>query len=200
MIIILLGVRKKSKSNRCWYKSEPKELNSWVQGVSRYSDESTQFRRVVRYLKKWKLKHFSSYGNEAPPSIGLTIQARNAYHERNCFVNDNDLDALINVVIDIKNLFTSNFDVETFTFKKSVEVKLPVEPYKDVYYKMTLNQLDNYAGKVDDLLEALVAAKDEESTHEACKILRQVFGDDFPLTEDTKKSRVKPAITTGNNA
>jgi len=192
--------KKNSKTNKCWYKSEPKELTSWVKDVSDVDAESSQFRRVVRYLKKWKLKHFSSSGNEAPPSIGLTIQARNAYHEQASYVNDNDLGALINVVKDIKSSFTSKFEFETLSFKKTVEVDLPVEPYKNVYYKMTLNQLDNYSNKVDDLLEALESARDEESIYEACKVLRQVFGDDFPLTEDTKRSAVKPAIVTGNNA
>jgi hypothetical protein len=192
--------KKNSKTNRCWYKAQPKKLTSWVKNVSNQDNESAQFRRSVRYLKKWKLKHFSSTGNETPPSIGLTIQTRNAFHDYSCYVEDNDLNALINVVKQIKNSFTTKFDLESMSSKKSVSIELPVSPYKDVYYKMTLKQLDNFSDKIDHLLEALENAIDENSAYEASKILQQVFGDDFPLAEDTKRSYVKPATVTGNNA
>jgi len=69
-----------STTNRCWYKSEPKKLTQWVSDVSTETKESEQFRQCVRYLKKWKERKFSCDGNSAPPSIGLTIQARNAFY------------------------------------------------------------------------------------------------------------------------
>lgn len=192
--------KKNSKVNRCWYKSEPTKLIDWVSNVSSVDKEAQQFRRVVRYLKKWKEKHFNSNGNSAPPSIGLTIQARNAFFSTSGFRDGKDLEALINIVQYIKNSFSSELDLSSLSFKKTVSVSLPVEPYKNVYYKMTLNQLDNFYSKVDELLEALEEARDEESDFEASKILRGVFGDDFPLAEDAKKSDTKPATTTGNNA
>ncbi|NRA54103.1 MAG: nucleotidyltransferase [Gammaproteobacteria bacterium] len=189
-----------SKKNKCWYKSEPKKLTKWVKDVSAVSKESEQFRRAVRYLKKWKEKHFDNNGNVAPPSIGLTIQSRNAFHDTSGYREDKELDALINIVIQMKNSFTSTFQLDTMSFKNTVTVNLPVEPYKDVYYKMTLNQLDNYYQKLENLLEALESAQTEESDYQASLILRKIFGDDFPLAEDAKKTETKPVTTTGNNA
>ena len=65
---------------------------------------------------------------------------------------------------------------------------------------MTLSQLDNFYHKTVDLVEALKAAKGEEAAHQASKILRKVFGDDFPLVEDSKKSAAAPYVVTGYNA
>lgn len=159
-----------------WYEADPEGLKTWVNDVSTNSDARAQFRRCARYLKRWKDKHFSNNGNIAPPSIGLTIQARNAF----TYKVDSDIDCLIAIANSIKNSFSDKRDIETISSKKTVAVNLPVKPYKNVYYKMKPAQLDNYYNKVDALLEALESARDNDSAHEASKVLQRVFGD-FPL-------------------
>lgn len=64
---------KKHAEDQCWYRSEPKKLKDWITEWSSDKDELLQYRRCVRYIKKWKEKAFNANGNEAPPSIGLTI-------------------------------------------------------------------------------------------------------------------------------
>jgi len=189
---------KENSTEKIWYKSEPEELTEWVAEVSSNPDIAAQFRRCVRYLKKWKEKHFNSDGNGAPPSIGLTVQARNAFG--GVFYEKGDLDTLIGVVTYIKNEFRYCTDPITFESKRCIEVNLPLEPYKNVYYKMSLKQQDGFYEKVDALLEALQTAKNEESDHKASKILQGVFGDEFPLVEDIKRSESAPYVTTGNSA
>jgi len=100
----------------------------------------------------------------------------------------------------MKGEFSDTYDSDTSEFKKFISIELPVEPYKDVYYKMSLIQRDNFFQKTESLLEALKAAKDEESDYQASKVLRKVFGDKFPLTEDAKRSNKKPFVPTGQNA
>ena len=183
---------KENSKEKIWYKSEPKKLTKWVADVSTDENKSKQFRRCVRFLKKWKEKHFSSSGNNAPVSIGLTIQARNHFvYDENSY-----LDALIHIVGQMKNDFVLS------NGKWTIDVRLAVKPYKNVYYKMSEIQQDNFYKKVDALLEALNDARDEESINEACKTLRKVFGDEFPLSDDyqIEQSRKKPFVTTGNNA
>jgi hypothetical protein len=186
---------KESSSEKIWYKSEPEKLTKWVAKVSSDADESAQFRRCVRYLKKWKEKHFTSNGNGAPPSIGLTIQARNAYRK-----NSSDIDTLMTMVNYIKDSFTNVYDEDTYKYIKSIVVCLPVEPFKNVYYKMSLIQQNNFYEKIDALQEVLVSAAQEESEHKASKLLRKAFGDEFPFVEDIKESKKKPYVTTGNSA
>ncbi|MBO2683072.1 nucleotidyltransferase domain-containing protein [Shewanella algae] len=178
-----------------WYEADPDGLKTWVNAVSTDSDARAQFRRCVRYLKRWKDKHFSNNGNVAPPSIGLTIQARNAF----TYKAGSDLDCLITIVNSIKSSFSNTVDLETMAIKKTVAVNLPVKPYKNVYYKMTLAQLDNYYYKVDALLEALECARDNDSAYEASKLLRKIFGD-FPLIEDSRAITQPPYVMTGHNA
>lgn len=189
---------KESSSDHTWYKSEPKELKKWVADTSTITKESEQFRRCVKALKIWKEKVFTSNGNAAPPSIGITIQARNAF----AYNEDNDLKSLIAIVRAMKNSFQpkSEFIDEEFVTYQNIEVQLPVAPYKDVYYKMTSNQKNNFYERLDALLEGLEAARDEDSDHEASKVLRKIFGIDFPLAEDSKATATAPYIPTGQNA
>jgi hypothetical protein len=189
---------KESSSDHTWYKSEPKELKKWVGEVSADAKKSEQFRRCVKALKKWKEKVFTSNGNAAPPSIGITIQARNAFQ----YNEDNDLEALIAIVRTMKNSFVSKiefFDGELRTLQ-DIEVNLPVQPYKDVYYKMSPKQKNNFHKRLCSLLEALETARDEDSDHEASKTLCKIFGADFPLIADSKATTTAPYIPTGQNA
>lgn len=185
-----------STENRKWWIADPKGLKQWISDVATEAEHKKQFRRIARFLKKWKAKAFSNNGNNAPPSIGLTIQARTAFR----YQIDCDLDALITVVNDIKNSFNQTWDQESSALKWSIDVSLPVEPCKNVYYKMTLKQQDVFYTKVVDLLEALEAAKDEPSEHECSKILRKIFGTDFPLVEDSKQTNTAPYVPTGTSA
>lgn len=187
---------KEHSNEKLWFKAEPKELTNWVADVSGECEESKQFRCCVRDLKKWKEIQFSSDGNSMPPSIGITIQARNSF----IYKKDHDLAALIHIVESMISEFEDEFCWDSLENKKSIVTYLPVEPYKNVYYKMTLKHTDKYHGKLKTLLEALEGAREESSDHEASKILRKVFGNDFPLVENVKKSKTDPAVNTGFNA
>jgi hypothetical protein len=185
-----------STENRKWWIADPKGLKQWVSDVATETEHKKQFRRIARCLKKWKAKTFSDNGNNAPPSIGLTIQAREAFrYQAEC-----DLDALITVVQGIKNSFNQTWDQDNSAWKWCIDISLPVQPYKNVYYKMTVNQQDAFYTKVVNLLEALEAARDETSEHESSKILRKVFGSDFPLVEDSKQANTVPYVPTGTSA
>ncbi len=186
---------KEFAKEKIWYKSEPKELTKWVSDVSDDTTKCEQFRRCVRYLKKWKERKFDSSSNAAPPSIGITIQARHAF----TYKESNDLGALISIVNTMISEFRDRYD-ENWNVLKVVEVKLPVAPEKDVYYKMTNFQLNSFHEKLETLLEALQAVQACESDKEASKILRKVFGNEFPEVEDVKTSNIKPVIPTGFNA
>jgi hypothetical protein len=185
-----------SNENRKWWIADPKGLKTWVSDVATEAEHKKQFRRIARFLKKWKAKAFSDTGNNAPPSIGLTIQARKAFR----YQADSDLDALITIVQNIKNSFNQTWDRDSSAWKWCIDISLPVQPYKNVYYKMTLNQQDAFYTKAVNLLEALEAARDETSECESSKILRKIFGDDFPLVEDSRQTNTAPYVPTGTSA
>ncbi len=185
-----------SNGDRQWEPSDPKGLTQWVKGIGTDEESKKQYRRCIRALKKWKEKAFALDGNAAPPSIGLTIQAGQYF----TYSEDNDLAALINIVRNLKSSFIQIYDAETDCVLWSASCYLPVTPHKNVYYKMTKKQIDTFYHRLLSLLEALEAAQSEGSAYEASKILRKVFGPDFPQLEDSKATKTVPFVPTGNNA
>lgn len=185
-----------SNGDRKWEPSDPKGLTDWVKNIGSGEEQRKQYRRCIRALKKWKEKAFSINGSEAPPSIGLTIQAGRNFS----YQSDNDLSALVQIVRNTKNSFSQSYDSDCDEWLWTVKSDLPVNPYKNVYYKMTNKQLDKFYHKLSSLLEALEAAQNEQSEAKASKILHKVFGDDFPILEDSKATKTAPFVPTGNNA
>lgn len=187
---------KKNSEEKIWFEADPKGLTKWVGDVSTNATECEQFRRCVRYLKKWKELKFSSDGNNAPPSVGLTIMARKAF----LYKADDDLGAVLHIAQQIKTSFVQVWDNDAAAMLWATSVTLPVQPYKDVFYKMKPKQLDNFYNKITDLVEALEASKANDSEHDASKVLCKAFGDDFPLAEDSQATNEAPYVTTGLNA
>jgi predicted nucleotidyltransferase len=61
--------------NKIWEPAAPKELLSLIREYSSDPADRRQFRRVIRYLKRWKDLTFPSDGNGAPIGIGITVAA-----------------------------------------------------------------------------------------------------------------------------
>ena len=72
---IAKGKENSQAEYRCWEPSDPQGLLDHVQSLFDDSEDRTQFRRLVRYMKKWKNQHFSNDGNGAPTGIALTALA-----------------------------------------------------------------------------------------------------------------------------
>ena len=187
---------KLNSSEHMWYESDPDGLTEWVRDVSTSSDERKQFRRCVKALKKWKEKKFSNDGNVAPPSIGLTIQAREAF----VYKVNSDLEALIEIVESMYGSFVNIYDPDGEEFYYSINTDLPVAPNKNVYYKMTPKNQNGFYEKLGVLLETLQESFDEDNAHKSSKLLRKVFGDDFPLVENVIETKSAPFVTTGQSA
>lgn len=165
---------------REWEISEPKELKKKING--KYSDveEKKQFKRVIRYLKRWKDYKFSNTVNGKPTGIAITALAYNGFEPftKDSFNDEkqiNDLEAtrkLVNYILDEFSLWTGK-----------IKVKLPVEPYNNLFEKMTSTQMGIFKNKLTDLSNGLLKAKNETDPHEATKILNKLFGDDFEIIE-----------------
>lgn len=164
---------KESSSEYSWEKCDPRGLNklfdSWFAGT-----KGDQFRRIIRYLKRWKNTIYGeSTANDAlPPGIALTLTAHKGFYEN----PDNDLGAFFQVVNTMLDCFTLNSEG-----KYSIRENLPVVPYTDVFFKMSETNQDNYYNKLKKLKEALDFALSVTEEYEAAKKLQKFFGDDFPL-------------------
>ena len=61
-----------------WEKADPLGLIDEIE--NRYSGEDkNQYKRIIRYLKRWKNLNFTSDGNNEVPGIGITLLAYNLF-------------------------------------------------------------------------------------------------------------------------
>jgi hypothetical protein len=167
--------------------------------------DRSQFRRAVRYFKRWKDYNFSTSGNAAPTGITLTVAC---YDEMrlvfaDAFTKDApiDLDAMRNAVKRILSRFENVWDQTLGRVVRRLRIQMPVEPWKDLLIRLTGRQMEDFEEKLGKLRDALDKAATETDPVEACKELRKVFGPDFPVPErkDTAKKHA-PAVASSSHS
>ena len=192
------GKKYSQEENKIWQLNEPQKLIQLINEHFEDVKEREQYRRVIRYLKRWKDEHFSSDGNNAPVGIGLTVAAYLYFEpevEYDSFENKytiDDLGATYNFV----DALISKFGF----FPNRLTVELPVEPKTNIFEKMLDNQMENFQNKLETLRDNLAKAIKEVDPYEACKLLHdKSFGEDFPVPpkEETGK-KYSPAILIPN--
>ncbi|GAX38906.1 cyclic GMP-AMP synthase DncV-like nucleotidyltransferase [Nodularia sp. NIES-3585] len=191
---------------RFWQESDPQALIQLIKNLFLDREDDKQFRRIIRYLKRWKDVKFSSDGNAAPIGIGITVAAYhwfNPVYTHDSFTNIknyDDLEALrcfVNVVLTkFQNVYSNRNIVQRLI------VELPISPHNDLFEKMTDNQMADFQEKLKFLLEVIKEAQQKADPVEACKILHKQFGDDFPIPnrEDTAQKRPPAIISSSASA
>lgn len=181
------------EENRFWEESDPQELIRLIRDKFDGTD-AKQFRRAIRYLKKWKTQKFDAKGHTAPTGISLTVLAYNHFlpnYTEDVFNNNarsyNDFAALRTLVKSIRDDFIAELD-DDFNICHSICTNVLTPPYNDLFEKMTLKQKTVFYEKVvemDDILDQ-VASKiaDKKPLSEQCKLLQDLFGSDFPVLSD----------------
>jgi hypothetical protein len=198
------------EEDKRWDESNPKDLIKEIRDHLSNKDDRRQFRRIVRYLKRWKDIKFSSV-NGKPTGIALTscvFYWLDIQKENDAFTGTTsykDLDALINIV----SRMISNFQIEyvkiddEYKFMPRLRVYLPVEPRPELFVKMTYKQMETFKEKLEELLKALEEAKEKTDPTDAAEILKKQFGDDFPVPEKSttgKKSMASAVISSSESA
>jgi len=166
-----------SKDIKLWEQAAPFRLKEIFREKYQKNEELEQFRRIIRYLKRWKDISFSATGNNRPTGIGLTACVYNwtTYQQINLDTGkseDYDLGGLIQVVDKIIGSFNS--------WTNRLVVNLPVVPNNDLFEKMTDSQMQNFKNKLLNLQNSLKQASQAKYINEFCNPLRNVFGEDFP--------------------
>lgn len=187
-----------------WSPGNPKALVDWINHPDLDSDERRQYKRLVRYLKRWRDLRYSST-EVKPYSVGLTIIIRTCFVDS--FSDDgeaNDLDALIQT---IDKIVESNFFESLGDDKYDLVVKLPESPYVDVFKDHGSGLGTMLYNRLNQLKKRLLAAQEKAKVTTACKVLREdnVFGSDFPLPDgdggsngSSKRSATKTAGAVGS--
>ena len=61
---------------------------------------------------------------------------------------------------------------------------MPVEPSNNLFDKMTDKQMNRFYQKIETLVNKLDDVKKKDKRSDACAILINLFGDEFPSTVD----------------
>lgn len=196
-IYIAKGKPTLSADQNKWEVSEPKRLKEIINNKYDETDEKSQFKRTIRYMKRWKDYQFDSV-NGTPTGIAITALANRGFkpYVKDPFSGNADIDDFKATQELIKYILGQ------FSWTGRICVTLPVPPNNDLCEKMTDQQCENFRKKLETLRDAFADAENETDPHEACKILKKQFGDDFPVPakEETGQNRKKAVAGTSESA
>lgn len=185
---------------RFWQESDPTALTDKL--FERFEDDASgrnQYRRIIRFLKRWKDVNFKSGGHGAPRGVGLTINVHDyfepCYQDTTSYKLD-DLTALRDTAEAMLGGFESKWVWAELKYVNRLKATLLVSPSNDVHEKMTSKQMEVFETKLKEFRDALNDALDEVDTRKACEILRGVFGDDFDVPEEKETAKPTPVPVT----
>lgn len=184
------GKENSADENRVWERSEPIELTNYIRN-RHAAEDAKQFRRVVRYLKRWRDNNLN-HGNF--PSIALTVAAADWLSPNFDPVSakPRDLLATRDLVQSLLDRWAGN----------RLRVYLPVAPHADLLEKLTDTQMNDLKDRLSTLKSVLRDAYDEPDLREACLLLHKQFGADFPVPDktDTTQKTKSAVISPGSSA
>lgn len=187
---LAIGKRGSGEAQRYWDQADPKGLTSWVTDRSSYGGSADtkagQFYRITRYLKRWRDEKFSPDVCKKIYSIGITVMAKE------CFAPVMDDEGKLNDLVAIKNTVSAMLAHGYFIPKGNnmykVTATLPVAPYREIFHNNCLNTGTQFRNKLKLMERKLTDAIAEEDGKKQCKILKDIFGSDFPDCENSNKS------------
>ncbi len=196
---LAVGKENSDEANREWSDTDPHGLTDWINNKDVYDEDDAeeilaQFRRLVRYLKRWRHVQFSKSVATKVYSIGLTVMVKESLDPS--FSPEGarqDMQALRKTVRGILN--ATYFDEER-EGRHRVRVDLPVDPWRDIFEGSSLDTGTQLYNKLHRLEERLLEAEGLTSEHDQCEILSGLFGADFEVPDppkDTEKARYSTA-------
>lgn len=182
-----------------WRPADPPGLLDFVRNVvERFKDtedsatKTDQFRRVVRYLRRW-VDETTPTGTRGQVS-GLALVLLAAEHLQLCQGWDglpNDAEALQGLA--------SRIGEST----GRIVVRKPTPEYEDLFEHLSDREIENLLKSFQKLANVLQYAREQEvDPVEACKTLQSVFGKDFPVPriEETARKTRGPAIVPSSSS
>lgn len=199
------GKENSNEEYKYWEEADPVELKNKIMNKFEDKEQRNQYRRIIRYMKRWKNLKFSSDGNSEPPGIGITLLAYEKFEPQKWdeleakYIFD-DLEALIHFVGKVKDMFTIASTNDNGEIQYKIEYNLPVKPYTNVFGKMTINQMTEFRNEIVKLLEDLEKVKKESDIVEQCKKLSKIFGHDFPVPSKEEESKKQKNFVPSSSA
>lgn len=189
---------KLAHKDKGWRESDPPKLlesvEKWRKPFEKTKDSKTQtdqFRRVIRYLKRWNDVAIPREDDAKPTGLAFVLICADKLKPMTTVDEKSDdlsaLHALANACT---------------TTAGRIIAKKPTPEYEDVLKRLSEKQMDELKQRFKKLADVLQKAAKEADPVKACKLLRDVFGDDFPVPDekDTGAKTAAPAIITSSSS
>lgn len=182
---------------RGWLPADPPKLLEHIrerrQPFADTEDQKTktdQFRRVVRYLKRWNDHQIPTERADKPTGLAFTLLCceRLTPHKDWSDGTPDDRSAIAALARQVAQL------------AGRIAAKKPTPEYEDMFGRIDETEMSNLKARFGALADALEEAGREVDPVKACKLLQEVFGPDFPVPEpeETGKKSGAPAIITSS--
>lgn len=181
-----------------WRRADPPSLLAFVEQVMKPFDgtedtatQTNQFRRVVRYLRRWSDEVMPEESHDKPTGLAFVLLA--AKHLRPTRTWNGELDDL-----QALQTFASNM---ANTYGR-LEAKKPTPEYDDVLAKVSDDAMNGWKNRLGKLAADLAKAAREADPVKACELVKKHLGRDFPVPEpeETGKKTAAPAIITSSSS
>jgi len=174
-----------------WKSADPKALKKYIEEVrepfsdSKDSSGSDQLQRVVRCLKRWNDKAIPNESDDKPFGLALLLLCIEKLKKPVFDYNGkpSDIEALRKILVSIID-------------SSSIIVKKPTPEHENLFGKISKEGMTKLIDRFSKLDEVLDKAINEKSLEEACKMLREQFGEDFPLEKDYSDKQRKSMYAT----
>lgn len=196
------GKSSSDEKDKIWEIAEPESLIKLINDKVSETDKRNQYRRMIRFMKRWVKLKCSDY---CPPGIGVTLLVYEYFkgseydYLQRKFV-PNDLDELISLVEKIVNRFTSEYSFDLKEYMHRLEYRLPVSPYKDVFCNMSASKQNKLYSKLITLKNDLLKVKEEADLYKQCEKLNKIFGDDFRIPDKEEVSEKQQSSISTSSA
>lgn len=185
---LAVGKENSDENNREWSGADPQGLIEWINDSSSYGDSDKikleQFRRLVRYLKRWRDCQFSESVARKVYSIGLTVMGKQNFQP--VFDDEGFRHDLVALRKTVSCILDGGYFSAAGNGQYRVSVNLPKQPWRDVFYGSSIDTGTQFRNKLQYLKDKLAEAEGLEDEREQCKVLNALFGDDFVVPEPPK--------------
>ena len=194
---LAIGKQNSDESNREWSDADPRGLIDWVKGRFVHGDSNSnkhdQYRRLVRYLKRWRDWKFSDNVVAKVYSIGLVVMVNECFSPS--FNEDGLRQDMIALRQTVENILNANYFTKVADGTYRVVVRLPVKPWRDIFDGSSIDTGTQLRNKLIQLKNKLLEAENLDDEHKQCKIMNDLFGNDFVVPEPpSRPSKSNKAI------
>lgn len=181
-----------------WRPADPPGLLEFVEkarkpfmGTEDSKTKTDQLRRIVRYLKRWYDVAIPFDSEAKPCGLAFVLLSIESFQPTRTWNGQSDdrsaLEALANAGANRVG---------------RIVVSKPTPEYEDVFAKISDDDMRALKKQFSTLADILRRAEAEPDPVEACKMLRKVFGDDFPVPDpdETGRKTRSPAIVPSSSS